>query len=86
MPDNYRFDYAEGTPYANAVQLIARHRRPGGEVVVDLGCGHGAVAEPLAALGLAYLGVDSAPDGLHDLAGRGFPTLRADLADPQAAI
>ncbi|HZD65871.1 MAG TPA: methyltransferase domain-containing protein [Acidimicrobiales bacterium] len=79
MAERYRFPFGPDTPYANVVDLVSRHHRGG--VVVDVGCGYGAVAEPLADLGLEYLGVDVAPDGLADLARRGFDTVEADLAE-----
>lgn len=86
MPDTYRFAYSPQSVYGHAVELVRRHRRRDGEVVVDLGCGFGAVAEPLRDLGLTYLGVDVDPDGLKDLAERGFETLRADTSDEDAAM
>ena len=82
MPaDRYRFGYQESSPYGHAVGLVAAHRRADGEVVLDLGCGFGAIAEPLADLGLAYVGLDIEQAGLDDLAARGFATARLDLGD-----
>ncbi len=80
----YRFAYQPGSVYERLGQLLARHRAPDGQVVVDLGCGYGALAEPVAALGLAYLGVDGDEAALADLAARGHETLRADLASGPA--
>jgi SAM-dependent methyltransferase len=82
MPERYHTPFSPDTPYANVVELVARHHQPGGGVVVDVGCGYGAVAEPLGELGLGYLGLDLAPDGLADLARRGFEAIEADLTDP----
>ncbi len=82
MPaDRYRFDYREDSPYGHAVGLVAAHRRTGGEVVLDLGCGYGAIAEPLANLGLSYVGLDLEQAGLDDLVARGFEAARLDLGD-----
>lgn len=81
MPERYHTPFSLDTPYANVVELVARHHRPEGGVVVDVGCGYGAVAEPLGELDLGYLGVDMAPDGLTDLSRRGFETIEADLTD-----
>ncbi len=82
MPaDRYRFGYREDSPYGHAVGLVAAHRHAGGEVVLDLGCGYGAIAEPLADLGLSYVGLDLEQAGLDDLAARGFEAVRIDLRD-----
>src|SRR5438094_909948 len=82
MPERYHTAFSPDTPYANVVELVARHHRPGGGVVVDMGAGYGAVAEPLRELDLGYLGLDLAADGLADLSGRGFETIEADVTDP----
>jgi len=80
----YDFSYGPGTPYAHAMDLVARWRDPEGEVVVDLGCGFGAIAEPTRALGLAYLGLDREPAGVRSLAARGAEGHVADLSTPEA--
>ena len=49
--------------------------------MLDLGCGFGAVAEPLAELGLSYVGVDSGAEGVASLVERGFEAHQCDLAD-----
>ena len=59
----YQHAFVEGGSYRAAVELVARSSRHDG-LVVDLGCGFGAVAEPLAELGLTYVGTDVAPEGL----------------------
>jgi 2-polyprenyl-3-methyl-5-hydroxy-6-metoxy-1,4-benzoquinol methylase len=74
----YQHAFVEGGSYRAAVELVARSARHDG-LVVDLGCGFGAVAEPLAELGLTYVGTDVAADGLADLAARGFETHLVDL-------
>jgi 2-polyprenyl-3-methyl-5-hydroxy-6-metoxy-1,4-benzoquinol methylase len=79
--DRYRFGYDESSPYGHAVGLVAAHRRAGGEVVLDLGCGFGAIAEPLAELGLSYVGLDIEQAGLDDIVARGFAAARLDLGD-----
>jgi len=79
---SYRFSYDEESPYARAVELVRRHRLGAGRVVVDLGCGHGAIAEPLAELGLTYVGLDSDAEAISALAGRGFEAEVVDLAEP----
>ncbi len=74
----YQHSFVEGGSYRAAVELVARSSRHDG-LVVDLGCGFGAVAEPLAEVGLTYVGTDVATDGLADLADRGFETHVVDL-------
>ena len=76
----YRFDFGWDTPYGCIVSLLERHARRDG-LVLDLGCGSGAVAEPLAALGLTYVGCDIDPGGLDALRERGFETHRVDLTE-----
>lgn len=51
MSDTYRRPYVEGSVYSNVVDLVSVHRASGGKVVVDLGCGFGAIAEPIATSG-----------------------------------
>jgi 2-polyprenyl-3-methyl-5-hydroxy-6-metoxy-1,4-benzoquinol methylase len=80
----YEFAYAPGTPYAHAVRLVSRWRRPEGVVLVDLGCGYGAIAEPVLSLGLAYLGVDMEPSGVRSIVERGGEGMVGDLAAPDA--
>ncbi len=78
----YEFSYEPTSPYAHAVTLISRHRAPKGEVVVDLGCGYGAIAGPVADLGLDYLGIDADPEAVGALAERGVAAMLGDLTDP----
>ena len=85
-PACYDFAFGEHTPYANAMALLRAHLPRGGEVVVDLGCGFGAVAEPVRQLGLAYLGVDSQPAGVKDLLGRGMEAMVDDLSNPEEVL
>lgn len=77
----YDFPYAPGTPYAHAVGLVSRWAAPGGEVVLDLGCGYGAIAEPMGDLGLTYVGIDAERAGVDAITGRGFEATVGDIAD-----
>ena len=77
---SYRFDFGWDTPYGCIVSLLGRHARRDG-LVLDLGCGSGAVAEPLTAAGLTYVGCDIDPRGLDDVRNRGFETHRLDLSE-----
>jgi len=82
MPaERYHFAYAEDSPYGHAVKLLAAHTYVQHGVVLDVGCGYGAIAEPVAELGLTYLGVDLEPAGVANLVERGFEAAVVDLAD-----
>jgi 2-polyprenyl-3-methyl-5-hydroxy-6-metoxy-1,4-benzoquinol methylase len=82
----YDFTFGPETPYAHAMALVEQCRIPQGEVVVDLGCGFGAIAEPTRALGLAYLGIDREPSGIRSLVERGAEALVADLSTPESLV
>jgi GT2 family glycosyltransferase len=82
MSDRYRREYSEVSVYANVVELVRRHRVLGGQVLLDLGCGFGAIAEPVRDLGLSYVGVDNDERCLVDLKKRGFEVAEMDLSDP----
>ncbi len=80
----YHSLYSPDAPYGRAVGLLEQATRaPRTGVVLDLGCGFGAVAEPVRDLGFTYIGVDTEQDGLADLAGRGFATAVVDLSDTE---
>lgn len=79
----YHSPYSADSPYAKVVGLVEAHGVAGG-TVLDLGCGYGAIAEPLRALGFTYVGLDLEGEGLEDLARRGFIGHRVDLRDTGA--
>lgn len=83
---SYNFAYGEDTPYARAVSLVQHHRNRSGEVVVDLGCGYGAIAEPITSLGLTYLGVDVETSSVKALEARGMEVLVGDLTTPDVLL
>ncbi|HEY6533239.1 MAG TPA: methyltransferase domain-containing protein [Acidimicrobiales bacterium] len=75
-----RYDnaYEPDSSYGSAVRLVeAAGVRAG--VVLDLGCGYAAVAEPLEALGLTYLGVDMDTAAVESVGGRGLQAAVVDL-------
>lgn len=83
MPANrYHFAYRPDSPYGHAVRLLAEHTHVEDGVVVDIGCGYGAIAEPLRELRLAYIGVDREPTGVADICHRGFEGAVVDLGEP----
>ncbi len=76
--------HAGESVHGHVFRLLSAHARNEG-VLLDLGCGLGAVAASCAEIGLDYLGVGAEPDGLAELAGRGFSTAVVDLGE-QAAL
>ncbi|MCZ7527351.1 MAG: class I SAM-dependent methyltransferase [Acidimicrobiia bacterium] len=77
MGERYRQAFSWDGVYGRVVRLVERVARPG--AVVDLGCGWGAVAEPLSELGFHYVGLDLDQAGLDDLRSRGFEAHELDL-------
>ncbi|HVF04509.1 MAG TPA: glycosyltransferase [Frankiaceae bacterium] len=85
MDGKYQFNYTDASVYGHVVHLVRSHARPGG-IVVDLGAGFGAIAEPCHAAGYGYIGFDVDPEGLDDLKARGFESARIDLDQPDDAV
>lgn len=82
MSGRYAFSFSADSVYDAVRALMLRTvDAAAGGLVVDLGCGFGALAQPTADAGLTYVGVDVDPDGLEDLARRGFRTVQLDLTD-----
>jgi SAM-dependent methyltransferase len=74
----YRQGFDPETSSGSAVRLIeAAKLEPG--VVLDIGCGFGAIAEPLTSLGHHYVGVDVDERALAELRDRGHEAHRCDL-------
>ncbi|MDX6220612.1 MAG: hypothetical protein QOJ48_2293 [Frankiales bacterium] len=84
MAGKYEFAFDELSVYAKVRDVLVATTTSG--TVVDLGCGHGALAEICRAHGLGYLGADRDHDGLVSLAARGFPTSEVDLTDLGAVV
>jgi glycosyltransferase involved in cell wall biosynthesis/2-polyprenyl-3-methyl-5-hydroxy-6-metoxy-1,4-benzoquinol methylase len=80
--ERYRNDYDEVSVYGNVMELIRQHHASEGNVVLDLGCGFGSIAEPVQDLGLTYIGLDSDHRSVKDLVDRGFEAAEVDLSDP----
>ncbi|MGT0191864.1 methyltransferase domain-containing protein [Burkholderia pyrrocinia] len=74
----YQFQYHEYSVYSNVVALIREFGARSG-LHLDIGCGYGAIAEPVRDLGLTYIGFDADPDALQNLRSRGFEGRQIDL-------
>lgn len=81
----YAFGYQEVGVYAQVMTLLRRFAGSQG-LHLDIGCGYGAIAEQVRDLGLDYVGVDLAGQGLDSLEQRGFRTRRLDLQQPRADL
>ena len=76
MAPVYEHEYLPLSVYGNVVTLL-RSAPKGLGVHIDIGCGYGAIAEPIRdELGLTYIGFDLAQDGLSSLSERGFEHAR----------
>lgn len=73
----YKFEFDPDTSYGSAVRLLEQAGSPG--VVLDVGCGYGAIAGPLTDAGWTYVGVDLDGDAVADLVGRGLVAAQVDL-------
>ncbi len=81
----YKHSYVPLSMYGNVIALLREHGATAG-VHLDIGCGYGAIAEPVRdELGLSYLGFDLAEDGLQSLREREFDVEVIDLSDLTAA-
>ena len=86
----YRFAFSWEGPYGRAVRLVEEHAPPG--LVLDLGCGYGAVGEVLVDRGRHYVGADVDDAAIANLRGRRLEghildlTVREGLSENLAGI
>lgn len=76
----YRFAFSWDGPYGHVVALLEQ-LGPNPGVVLDVGCGYGAVAEPLAERGFTYCAVDIDQAALEDISARGHEAHCLDLRE-----
>ncbi len=81
----YLHIYQEDSVYGHAVSLVREYGMREG-VHIDLGCGYGAIAEPLRELGLTYVGCDVDPLSLEHLQLRSFESCLLDLCQVDTLI
>ena len=80
MAGNYAFKFAWESPYGHIVRMLER-LSPDAGVILDLGCGAGAIAEPLRERGHEYIGCDLDKRSVDDLRARGFEAHEIDLTE-----
>ena len=82
----YQHSYVPKSMYGNVIALLRNCVTTTG-LHLDIGCGFGAIAEPVRdELGLTYVGFDLATDGLDSLRERGFDAHQVDLSDLRAIV
>ncbi len=84
MSSTYDKHFGPQTPYARALDLVRRYGDPG-SVILDLGAGHGPIAEPLETDGYEYVGIDIDEEGLEALRARGHEAHSVDLTTMDVA-
>jgi len=87
MSGLYDNEFSPTNVYGRALELIERYSNiRSGLVHLDVGCGYGSIASRIAQLGLIYVGVDIAGDGLKSLSDRGFESHYVDLSDEEHTL
>ena len=74
----YRFSFSWESPYGRAVRLVEAHAPEG--LVLDLGCGYGAVGEVFIERGRRYVGADLDDLAVADLTARHLEAHIIDLS------
>jgi SAM-dependent methyltransferase len=75
----YAFPYSDEGPYGVASRLIQSHAPDG--LILDLGCGHGAIGEHLKGLGRHYVGVDRDEESIRYLSSLGLESYVLDITN-----
>lgn len=83
MAQDYNFTFAWESPYGHVVRMLERISPESG-IVLDLGCGAGAIAEPLRERGHEYVGCDLDKRAVDALCARKFEGHQLDLSDSLA--
>jgi SAM-dependent methyltransferase len=78
LTGRYDFSFAWDSAYGHVVEMLGRLDLERG-AVLDLGCGFGSIADPIAELGYHYVGTDIDEESLAQLTKRGFEAHRLDL-------
>lgn len=75
----YQFSFSWESPYGHAIVLLERIGPPVG-LVLDIGCGYAAIAEPLTNRGFDYCGIDIEADAVKSVADRGHEAHVLDVS------
>ncbi len=81
----YQHAFDPDTSYGSAVRLLESADLAAG-LVLDVGCGYGAVAEVLTSNGFTYVGVDIDRQAIDDLVARGVEAHQVGLLVPEAEL
>lgn len=69
----YKYNFAYDNVYGHVLDLLKYYNYTEGEIHLDLGCGFGAIAEPVTKeLGTKYIGIDSNSFPIKHLQNEGF--------------
>ncbi len=82
MPEKYHFDFSWEGAFGHCVTLVENNCEKG--LIIDIGAGYGAIAEPLVERGFEYLATDIDQNSLDEIKTRGFETHLLDLEDHSA--
>ncbi len=85
MSNKYQHAYQDESVYGRVCGLV-REYGPKSGVHLDIGCGHGPIAEVIHEMGLDYIGLDLEESSLAVLSSRGFEVRQVDLLDADLAI
>ncbi|NNN21751.1 MAG: methyltransferase domain-containing protein [Acidimicrobiales bacterium] len=77
MPERYHFEFSWDGAFGHCVTLVENNCEKG--LIIDIGAGYGAIAEPLAERGFEYLATDIDQSSLDEIKSRGFETYLLDL-------
>jgi len=87
MAFTYDNPFGRNNVYGHSVDLLRRLVKTGDPEAVhlDVGCGFGAIAASIKAMGLHYVGVDLDLDGLERLRNNGFEAHKVELTDAEGS-
>jgi 2-polyprenyl-3-methyl-5-hydroxy-6-metoxy-1,4-benzoquinol methylase len=90
MKTDYDNQYYPNNVYGHVVELVSdrvKYLKDSPGVHLDLGCGYGRMAEPLAhSTGLTYIGLDLDTPSIESLVSRGMEAYTCDLRLPADAL
>jgi glycosyltransferase involved in cell wall biosynthesis/SAM-dependent methyltransferase len=83
----YNNSFGPNNVYGHSLDLLGKLVQPGtNQVHLDVGCGFGAIAPHIAAMGLEYVGVDISVESVEHLTSQGFEAHLADINQDCASL